>query len=328
MLAQVAGEVGHRLLVRGQAHLDRDALVGDELREVLDVALAIADARARDLGVVEEPGAVADAVGVEVADRLEDRLGPVVLAGVDGLAEEGLVSDLVGLPVILRGVALLLAGEVDAHHEQTLLASEPRGRARDLEARRGVDLTLRGLGQRLEEAAEALRELGAEEAHRTKKDAGGEAGRASLGHLGAGVEGVGGPAQAAIDGAHDVGHLEARPHVELGGEAHLDVANAVGLAVLGQLEGRPLERLGILQHGDRVAEALEVLGEARVARPENQRLQAFGRLRGQGHLAFAGEVDQRGETERAVQVDVEVRLRQATDQLPVHGRRLSIGAAT
>jgi hypothetical protein len=147
---------------------------------------------------------VADAVGVEVASP-ERSIGPVVLAGVDGLAEEGLVSDLVGLPVILRGVALLLAGEVDAHHEQALLATQTRRRPRDLEAGRRVDLALRGLGQRLEEAAEALRELGAEEAHRTKKDAGGEAGRASLGDLGAGVEGRGGPAQAAVDGAHDVG---------------------------------------------------------------------------------------------------------------------------
>jgi hypothetical protein len=67
------------LLVRGEADLDRDALVRHELGEVLDVALAVADHRARDLRLVEEPGAVADPVGVQVPDRLEDGLRAVVL---------------------------------------------------------------------------------------------------------------------------------------------------------------------------------------------------------------------------------------------------------
>jgi hypothetical protein len=108
--------------------------------------------------------------------------------------------------------------------------------------------------------------------------------------------------------------------VELRGEAYLDVAHAFGLAVLGELEGRALERFRVLEHRDGIAEALEILGQVGVARAEDQRLQAFGRLRGQGDLAFAGQVYERGEPERAVQVDVEVRLRQAADQLRVHGR--------
>ena len=102
---------------------------------------------------------MADAVGVQVADGLEDRLGAVVLAGVDGLAEERLVRDLVGLAVVLGGIALLLPGEVDADDEQALLAAEPGGRARHLEAGHGVDLLLGGLRQGLEEAPEAEREL-------------------------------------------------------------------------------------------------------------------------------------------------------------------------
>ena len=86
---------------------------------------------------------MADAVGVQVADRLEDRLGAVVLARVDGLAEEGLVRDLVGLAVVLRRVALLLPGEVDPDDEQALLAPQPGGGAGHLEAGRGVDLASR-----------------------------------------------------------------------------------------------------------------------------------------------------------------------------------------
>ena len=65
---------------------------------------------------------MADAVGVQVADGLEDRLRAVVLAGVDGLAQERLVGHLVGGAVVLRRVALLLAREVDAHHQQALVA--------------------------------------------------------------------------------------------------------------------------------------------------------------------------------------------------------------
>jgi hypothetical protein len=113
--------------------------------------------------------------------------------------------------------------------------------------------------------------------------------------------------------------------VKLRCEAHLDVADAVGLAVLGQLARRPLERLWILQHGDRVPESLEVLGQAGVARAEDQRFESFRRLRGKGHLAGAGHVDHRAEPQRAVEVDVEVGLGQAADEFAVHQGPLSLG---
>ncbi len=220
--------------------------------------------------------------------------------------------------MVLRGIALLLPGEVDPDHQQALLAAQPRRRARDLEARGRVDLALGGLGQRLEEAAEAQRELGPEEAHRAEQDAGREAGRLAARHLRAGVEGRRRPPQAAVHRAHDRGHLEAGPHVELRREAHLDVAHAVVLAVLGQLERGPLERLVVLEDTHRVAEPLEVLGQARVARRKNQRFQALRRLRGKGDLALAGELDQGAETQRPVEVHVQVRLREAADELAVH----------
>ena len=320
MLAEVVGQLGHGLLVRGEADLDRDALVRDELGEVLDVALAVADPRARDLGLVEEPRAVADAVGVQVPDGLEDRLGAVVLAGVDGLAEEGLVRDLVGLAVVLRGVALLLPGEVDPHDEEALFPAQTRGRPGHLQARRRVDLALGRLGQGLEEPPEAEGELRGEEAHGAEDDAGREAGLLPGPDLGAAVERVGGPPQPPVHGPDDRRDVEPRPDVELGGEAHLEVAHALGLAVLGQLEGRPLEGLLVLQHRHRVLEALKVLVQVRVAGPEHQRFEPLGRLRGEGDLALAGELDERPEPERAVEVDVEVGLGEAADQVLVHER--------
>src|SRR3989304_1430596 len=121
-LAVAAGAGGGRglgggRLVGGQAHLDGDPLVGDERGQLLDVAPTVLDPRALDLGLVEEPGPVTDAVGVEVADRLEDRLRPVVLAGVNRLPKEGLVRDLAGPPVWSRRGALFLPREVDADDE-------------------------------------------------------------------------------------------------------------------------------------------------------------------------------------------------------------------
>ena len=57
--------------------------------------------------------------------------------------------------------------------------------------------------------------------------------------------------------------LEARPDVELGGEADLEVADASSWQSSAQLEGRALQGLGVLQHRHRVAEALEVLRRSR-----------------------------------------------------------------
>ena len=176
-MLQVAGQLGHRLLVRGQAHLDRDPLVGDELGQpARRSALLVRDPRVLDLGLVEEPRAVADAVGVAVADRLEDRLGAVVLAGVDGLAEERLVRDLVGLAVVVGGIALLLAREVDAHDQQPLLVAQPRGGARHLEAGRGVDLVRAAPPAAPRRSAGSPGEnSGGEEAQRAEDDPGDEA---------------------------------------------------------------------------------------------------------------------------------------------------------
>ena len=109
----------------------------------------------------------------------------------------------------------------------------------------------------------------------------------------AALKAVGRPAQAAVDRPHHVRHLEARAHVELRREAHLDVAHALGLAVLGQLEGGPLEGLRVLEHGDRVRKPSRYSARFAVVRAEDRRSQALARLGGEVDLALAGQVDQR-----------------------------------
>ena len=129
----------------------------------------------------------------------------------------------------------------------------------------------------------------------------------------------------AVDGPNDVRDVEAGPDVELRGEAHLHVAHALLLAVLGQLEGRALQGLLVLQGRHGVLEALQVLVEVRVPGPEYQRFEPFGRLRGQGNLAVAGQLDERPEAQRSVEVDVEVGLGEAADQVLVHARIMPPG---
>ena len=91
------------LEVRRQADLDRDAVVADEVEEL--VAL---------VAVVEEARPVAEAVSAEVGDGLLDRLGPERLAGVDGDVEE-VVDDLVeGVGVVLGREVHLRPGQVEA----------------------------------------------------------------------------------------------------------------------------------------------------------------------------------------------------------------------
>ena len=73
-------EVAHAregLGVAGEADFHGDALAGDVLGKVMDVFLRVGDGRVLDHVVREEPGAMADAVGVAFGDRLEDGFGAV-----------------------------------------------------------------------------------------------------------------------------------------------------------------------------------------------------------------------------------------------------------
>jgi hypothetical protein len=110
--------VGIGLQVARQADLEGDAAVGDVLRQPLHIVLAIHDARITNRRRIKQISAMADAIGVQLGDGLEDRLRAIGLAGVHRLLHEGAVSHLEGLGVIHRGVARLLAGQIEAHHRQ------------------------------------------------------------------------------------------------------------------------------------------------------------------------------------------------------------------
>ena len=62
--------------------------------------------------------------------------------------------------------------------------------------------------------------------------------------------------------------------MQLGREADLDVAHPLGLVVLGQLVGHPLQGRPGLQDGRGVGESLEVVGQAGVLALEDQAAQS------------------------------------------------------
>ena len=74
-----------------------------------------------------------------VRDRLEDRLGPVVLASMNSLAEEVLVRELVGRLVVLGREAALLASKVETDDRQTIVLNRPHGGTGEFERGKPID---------------------------------------------------------------------------------------------------------------------------------------------------------------------------------------------
>ncbi len=177
-------------------------------------------------------GAVADAVGVELGDRLEDALGTVGLAGVNRLLEEVAVRELVGLDVVRRRMAGLGAGEVEADHRQAQPIARLDHRARQRQRPDAEDLGRREAVEHLEHAAVVGTEAGPEEPQRAGDDAVVERRLAAHAHRVALRVLAAHALEAAIDRRDHRRHVEAGPHVELRREAHLDVADAFVQAVL------------------------------------------------------------------------------------------------
>ena len=134
------------------------------------------------------------------------------------------------------------------------------------------------------------------------------------GDLGTAIVGVARAAQAAVHRRQHLDRVEAGPHVQLRREAHLQVTDALGLVVLGELRRDALERLGRLHHADRVAEALQVVAEAGVTLLIYSLAQASLGVARQLQPVLARELDQGRDAQRTVEVDVQVRLRQGRDE--------------
>ncbi len=273
------------LQVAGQADLERDAPVGDVVAELFHVAVAVLDLRVADLVRLEQVGAVADAVRVQVRDRLEDRLRAVGLARVHRALQEVLVRELEGRLVRARGIPRLLAREVEADHLQAERVAREDRRAHRVDRGHRVDVLRARERVRGEQRVVVAAESRAEHPQRTADDPVLEGRLAPGGDLRPAVVGVARAAQAAVHGGQHLDRVQARPHVQLRREAHLEVAHALRLVVLGQLRGDPLERLGRLHHGDRVAEALQVVAEAGVALLIDGLAQAGFRVARQLHAA-------------------------------------------
>ena len=310
----ISFEVRIGLHVTGEAHLQRDTAVGDVLAEPLHVVRAILDLGRADGVGLEQVGAVADAVGVQVGDRLEDALGAVGLAGMDRLLEEVAVRVVEGLAVILGGVARLLACEVEADHLQAVLVTRQDRGARQLHRRHRVQLLRPRVGVGGEQRGVVARERGGELAHRAADDPILEGRLEAVDDLLAAVVAVARPAQPAVDGGEHAHRVQLGVHVKLRREADLEVAHALLLVVLGQLVRDALQRLLVLHHRAGVGEAAQVLGEAGVAVLEHLLAHAALGVRGQRHLLFARQLQQRRQPQRAVEVDVEIGLGELVDE--------------
>ncbi|GAA2915289.1 hypothetical protein GCM10020221_08730 [Streptomyces thioluteus] len=122
-------------------------------------------------------------------------------------------------------------------------------------------------------------------------------------------------AEALVDRLDDLFEGEPGLQVLLGGVAHLGVDDAVRGQVLGALGGDPDQRLAGLHDGAGVREGLQVaLQRARVGGLAEPYPQLLGVGLGEAVVAgLAGQLDDRGGTQAAVEMVVEEHLRGATD---------------
>jgi len=100
---------------------------------------------------------------------------------------------------------------------------------------------------------------------------------------------------------------ETAPRMEHRRVAHLHVANVLGGSVLAELVGNPVERLRGLQNLERHVEGFQVVDERPCVLPTVQRLRkSLWSVGGQGDALLFGELEHRRQTQRAVQVHVQV----------------------
>ena len=212
-----------------------------------------------------------------------------------------------------RRKAGLLARQIEAHHRQALVLELDRG-ARQFERRRGVDLVLGGVLHEPQDVGEIGRHALLEAPHGAEDEPEVEGDVFAGLHGSRGVVSLGALGHALRHGAHDLAHPGRGGHVQLGGEAHLDVAHALGGVVLDQLLGDAREVLGVLQHGAGVHEAVQILQQILVGLLEDELAQARLGIGGELALALAGKLDEGLQAQRAVQVEMEVGLGDGADE--------------
>ena len=260
---RVGGEApgGPGLHVRGQAHLERDPVVVDVAHQVR---------------VFVESGAVSDAVGAALVERLADAGRTERLPGVHGEVDVVLEHQLERRAMRLGRIVLLLTREIEAQHPAPLVGHRQFGeRVRDSRTHRADPA---------DDHPGREPELG---------PGGGEPGDHRLDDLGIG---------------------QAMAAVEHRRVAHLEVLHVLGRGVLGQLVSDPLERRLLLEDAQGEIEDLEIVGEAAGApaglEQTGERRELAGR---QLHPLLVGQLEQGARTQAAVEVAVEVGLGQPAD---------------
>ena len=274
MLAQILGQLRDGLLIARQAHLQSDPPVRHVAHQFVDVAPLVGDRLVTNVARTEQPGAVANAVGVAIGDRLEDGLGPIIFAGVHRLAEEVLVSQLVSGLVVLRRKATFLARQIQPHHRQAVVFRRRHRRAREFERRQRIDLGSWRGRQRLEVGLVVLAEHGQEEAQGTNNDPRLKAWQRARAHRRVAIDLALGPLDALTDSFQHLPDPERTAHVQLRRKADLGVEDVLGAAIEAQLVGDPLKRFCILQTGDGELESAQVFRQVLVGPLEDQIQQA------------------------------------------------------
>jgi hypothetical protein len=123
-----------------------------------------------------------------------------------------------------------------------------------------------------------------------------------------------GAAQAAIHRQQHGVKAQVVVHVQLGSEAHLDIAHALVDIVDGQLIGAALQRLLVPNHRAGIREAPQVLLQVAVAGLEDQLVEALHRVAGQDHVAVARHLDEGGLPHGPVEVHMQVGLGEGPDE--------------
>ncbi len=230
-----------RLKIRGQADLHGDTPIGDILHEPIHIRLPIDNPGILDLARIEQPGPVTNAVSVAIGEGLEDRLGPLILPGMDGLPEERLVGVQKGLRMILGGIPVLPPRQIHTDDGDPPLVLGPHTRVDQGLARQAEELVLAQVLEDLQHVPEYLGEPRGKVAQRGHDDPGPERRLTPARHSWTTVEALLGPLNPLCHGGEDLGDGAILPRVELGGEPHLEVAHPLLLAVDAELVSRPLQ---------------------------------------------------------------------------------------
>ena len=226
-----------------------------------------------------------------------------------------------GLLVVRSGMTVFGTGEVETHDRQAEMVARLDHRPRERERGNPVNLLARPFVEHTQKLGEVGGKAARKHPHGAGDDAVTEGRLAPLAHAGRRFVFPPGTVETAVHRGDHPADVETVAHVQLRREAHFDVAHPFGQIVFGQLVSRPFERFGVGQDGAGVGESMQVVRQIPVLLLEDQLEQTLGSFRGQLDLALPGQLDQRGQPQRAVEVQVQVGLGDGIEEFTGVGER-------